>query len=237
MSSETRPFGQIVSFPLIAGVRFRLIDIMARPTADLPPADTPPVPCLLLARHPQVAIPPGLCYGRLDVPLRPGWEQHADGLAMLARGASIQVIHSAPAARCRMVAQRLAAATGLPCQIDPRLAELDFGAWEGRPWTEIDRPALDRWAVDPEGFAPPNGESGAALRRRTLSFWTDLTRHGQAAGVITHGGPLRLLRAMARGQPPDLLAPSPPQGSAALFPLPALSRPAHPTATCCSAPE
>lgn len=202
-----------------------------------PPAAPADAPWLLLARHPPVATAPGTCYGRLDVPLHPGWEGHADGLAVLARGAALRVIHSAPAARCQMVARRLATATGLPLRIDPRLAELDFGAWEGQPWADIDRVALDRWAADPEGFAPPSGESGAALHRRALSFWADLLREGQPAGVIAHGGPLRLLWALARGRAPDLLASPPPQGRAALFPLPAVSRPAHPTAACRSAPE
>ncbi|MBB2203840.1 histidine phosphatase family protein [Gluconacetobacter takamatsuzukensis] len=202
----------------------------------LPPADPAASRSLLLARHPPVAMPPGTCYGRLDVALRPGWEAYADGLAVLARGAAIRVLHSAPAARCRMVAARLAGATGLELRIDPRLAELDFGIWEGRPWAEIDRTALDRWAADPEDFAPPGGESGAALRRRTLSFWTNLLHAGQPAGVIAHGGPLRLLWALARGQVPDLLAAPPPQGGAGLFALPAVSPPAHPTAACRSAP-
>ncbi|MFW7269064.1 histidine phosphatase family protein [Gluconacetobacter sp. Hr-1-5] len=198
----------------------------------LPPADQAGTHALLLVRHPPVAIAPGTCYGRLDIALRPGWERHADGLAVLARGAAIHVIHSAPATRCQMVASRLAAATSLPLRIDSRLAELDFGAWEGHPWADIDRTALDRWAENPEDFAPPGGESGAALRRRILSFWADLLREGQPAGIISHGGPLRLLRALARGETPDLLASPPPQGSASLFSLPALNPPAHPTAAC-----
>ncbi|WP_041249656.1 histidine phosphatase family protein [Gluconacetobacter diazotrophicus] len=174
---------------------------------------------VLLVRHPPVQVAAGLCYGRLDVGLLPGWEARANGLAVLARGAAIRMIHSAPATRCRLVAERLARATGQTLRIDPRLAELDFGAWEGTPWAALDRAALDEWAADPEGFAPPGGESGGALRRRVTAFWTDLRDAGQAACVLTHGGPLRLLYALAAGRTPHLLAPAPPQGSARLFSL------------------
>jgi hypothetical protein len=85
--------------------------------------------------------------------------------------------------------------------------ELDFGQWEGRHWQEIDRVALDDWAASPERFAPPGGESGQALRHRVRAFWRDVCHAGKAACVVSHGGPLRVLTALAEGRGPDLLRP------------------------------
>jgi alpha-ribazole phosphatase len=106
----------------------------------------------------------------------------------------------------------LAEALGRP-RYDPRLLELDFGAWEGVAWDDVPREALDAWATDPIGFAPPEGESGAALLVRVASFARDLLGRGADAIVVAHGGPLRLLPAFLRGERADLLAPTQKIGS------------------------
>lgn len=172
---------------------------------------------VLLVRHAPVMVPKGVCYGRQDVALRPGWEGVAAGLAVLAQGAVCRVLYTSPAARCQQMARKLADTAGMELRVDARLAEMDFGEWEGQPWHEIDRSLLDAWAADPEGFVPPGGESGRALCRRVLAFWQDVQQAGTPVCVLSHGGPLRVLSALAAGTPPALLAPSMPQGFARLF--------------------
>ena len=172
---------------------------------------------VLLVRHAPVLLPEGVCYGRQDVALRPGWEKIVSGLSVLAKGAVCRVLYSSPAHRCREMAQRLKLATGMELRVDPRLAELDFGRWEGLRWQDIERGQLDAWAADPCGFAPPEGESGLALCDRITDFWQDMHHKGEAACVLSHGGPLRILSALAAGEQPELLAPSMPQGFARLF--------------------
>ncbi|MFT8417964.1 MAG: histidine phosphatase family protein [Acetobacter sp.] len=172
---------------------------------------------VLLVRHAPVLLPEGICYGRQDVALRPGWEKIVSGLSVLAKGVVCRVLYSSPARRCRDMAQRLALATGMELRVDPRLSELDFGQWEGLRWQDIERGQLDAWARDPAGFAPPQGESGHALCHRITEFWQDVQRRGDAACVLSHGGPLRILSALAAGEQPELLAPSMPQGFARLF--------------------
>jgi alpha-ribazole phosphatase len=88
--------------------------------------------------------------------------------------------------------------------------ELDFGEWDEVDWDDVPRDGLDRWAADPYGFAPPGGESGAELIRRVAAVRDALLSDGRAAVVVSHGGPLRLLGPMLRGQQPDLLSPAPP---------------------------
>jgi probable phosphoglycerate mutase len=55
--------------------------------------------------------------------------------------------------------------------------EMDYGAWEGSTYDEIDErdAALRaRWVADPEALACPGGESGADVAARARSFLADL---------------------------------------------------------------
>lgn len=68
-------------------------------------------------------------------------------------------------------------AVGRAVERDPRLMEMDYGAWEGLTYDDID--ARDaalraRWVADPETLACPGGESGADVAARARSFLTDL---------------------------------------------------------------
>ncbi len=158
---------------------------------------------IVLARHPLTSMPPGICYGRFDAVVT-----DLDEMAALVEKLADYdgTLWASPARRCRDVAEAL----GDPV-IDPRLQELDFGDWEELPWDEVPRAALDEWAADPLGFAPPGGESGAALVARVSAFAADLPDGDHV--VITHGGPLRVLGAVLRGRPVDLLTPAPACGS------------------------
>ena len=179
-----------------------------------------------LIRHPPARIAAGLCYGRLDLGLAPGAAERVTALAAALRAFPARRIWTSPARRCAEPAAMLGAALELAPVADPRLLELDFGAWEGLAWDAVPRAALDRWAADPLGFAPPGGESGAALITRVRGFAATLRARGEDCVVVAHGGPLRLLPALLRGEAPDLLAPAPAQGAltfveAVAFPGPA----------------
>ncbi|MCQ4158833.1 histidine phosphatase family protein [Roseomonas sp. GC11] len=155
-----------------------------------------------LVRHGPIALPPGHCYGRLEVAPLPC---PPPALPPALAGAPV---FASPARRCRPLAEALAA--GQPVRWDARLLELDFGAWEGQPWDAVPRAALDAWAADPWGFAPPGGESAAALVERIRAFRADLP---ERAIIIAHGGPLKVLAALLRGEEVDLFAPTQELGS------------------------
>ncbi len=176
---------------------------------------------IALVRHPAVDAG-GRCYGRLDLPV-------ADLAAAQALAARVAVLRgtvwTSPAARCRVVAGG---------RVDARLAELDFGAWEGVPWDDVPRAALDAWAADPWGFAPPGGESGAALVARVTAFARALPPGDHV--VVTHGGPLKVLTAVLAGQAVDLLAAPPAAGSITVAAPPPAGR-GHPDARYASASQ
>lgn len=148
---------------------------------------------LILLRHPRVDAP-GLCYGRFDPPLAPGHEDAVVRAALQCPPA--ERLLTSPAPRCQGLAAELGAALGLSPEPDPRLQELDFGAWEGRAWAELPRVETDPWAEDPEHRAPPGGETFAQLRARVRAALAGHTR----TVVVTHAGPIRAARILAGEQ-------------------------------------
>ncbi|WP_428484815.1 alpha-ribazole phosphatase family protein [Rhodopila sp.] len=171
---------------------------------------------IALIRHPAPLIAPGICYGRLDVGVDPSAEQQIGGLAADPRLHGATRVWTSPARRCRGLAEAVALALSVPLTVDPRLQELDFGEWEGRPWDTIARADLDRWAASPLHFRSPGGESGVQLIDRVGDVQAELSRHRQDCVIVSHGGPLRVLAALLLGKPVDLLAAAPPMGSVSI---------------------
>ena len=149
---------------------------------------------LHLIRHPQPLVDPGLCYGRLDVAAENVPEAAAALRGELPPGLPVW---TSPLARCRKLAEALHPSPA----VDERLAEMDFGAWEGMSWDAIAREELDAWAADIAGYAPPGGESPLALQRRALAFVSGLDV--PEAVVVTHAGVIRMLVAHVRRLPPS----------------------------------
>ena len=87
----------------------------------------------VLVRHPPAAITPGICYGRLDIGLRGDATETVREIVSAVAGtaASAMRVWTSPAIRCLVVAEAVARALGAKLLVDPRLQELDFGAWEG----------------------------------------------------------------------------------------------------------
>ena len=149
---------------------------------------------LHLIRHPKPCIEPGICYGRLDLSAE-NPAAVADKLR-LALPAGLP-LWSSPLLRCRELAERLH-----PHPLfDERLAEMNFGTWEGRPWDDIPRAELDAWAADVAGYAPPGGESPRSLQARALDFVAGLSV--PEAVIVTHAGVIRTLLAHWQGLPPE----------------------------------
>lgn len=145
-----------------------------------------------LIRHTRVAGAEGVCYGRHDVPLA---VPHTPPFAAVAAQVALPVtgVVSSPSPRALVLARWLAAHWAVPLSEDARWQELDFGAWEGRRWQDIDRAQSDAWCADVERRSPPGGESRAALRARVQAALTALPARGAAHWVVvTHAGPIRV---------------------------------------------
>ncbi|MDK9716227.1 MAG: alpha-ribazole phosphatase [Sulfuritalea sp.] len=151
---------------------------------------------LYLIRHPTPQVAMGICYGRTDLALA---GDVAAAAARIAPQLPAQApLFTSPLQRCRQLADALHPAP----RSDPRLREMNFGAWEMRPWNQIQREALDGWAADPLGYAPPGGESVAQLQARVQDFVMELRREGlEHAALVTHAGVLKVIVGHSRQLP------------------------------------
>jgi alpha-ribazole phosphatase len=159
---------------------------------------------LILIRHPQPAVAPGICYGRTDLAVAPAQLELALAALLPALPAGLPV-YASPLQRCAVLATRLA-----PHPVyDERLVEMDFGTWEMQPWDAIPRASVDAWAADLANYRPGGGESVLQMAERIAAFYADLQRQlgeedGQAI-VVCHAGTMRLLSARHAGlAPPDM---------------------------------
>lgn len=159
---------------------------------------------LLLVRHPRPAIDAGLCYGSTDVAAAPGEILRVRQALRTAGLPDTLPTWSSPLSRCAGLAQAIDP-PGL--RFDARLAEMDFGAWELRPWDAIPRAEVDAWAGDLLRYRPGGGECVLDVARRVAAVLADLrnTAHPETL-VICHAGTMRLLRALWTGQPLEAAA-------------------------------
>ena len=111
-----------------------------------------------------------------------------------------------PLSRTRETMDNVRAKVGEPLPnvtIDPRLIEISFGIYEGHLHTELASGAM---AIAGERdasfwyFRPPEGESYDDVAKRVLDFGSSLT--GPSI-IVSHGGILRVLRALIEGFPHD----------------------------------
>ncbi|MGV7211608.1 alpha-ribazole phosphatase family protein [Oxalobacteraceae bacterium A2-2] len=156
---------------------------------------------IVLVRHPQPEVAPGICYGRTDLPVAAGLLQ-ASAAQLRPWLQQDTVLHTSPLRRCA----ELAALLSPEPLADPRLMEMDFGAWEMRAWDHIPRAEIDAWAADLVHYRPGGGESVVQMAQRVAEFYADLQRQQQDALLICHAGAMRLLAARHAGLPPPDMA-------------------------------
>ncbi len=102
----------------------------------------------------------------------------------------------------RLMLQALPMHTLVP-EVEPRLAEIHFGAWEGRAWDEIARGELDALAQDLLDACPHGGETASQAMAR-VSGWAASLGHASPQAclwVVCHAGPMRMLAAHWLGLP------------------------------------
>lgn len=153
----------------------------------------------MLMRHTRPDISPDLCYGRTDCDVAASFAQEAK-LALL-NLPPVRRIVTSPLLRCRRLASQIGEELGLSPESDSRLVEMDFGSWEGLPWSQIPRSELEQWASDFLHARPHGGESVAQLHKRTHNAVEVLRATGTAVLAITHAGVIRC--ALARGLDPE----------------------------------
>ena len=150
---------------------------------------------LLIVRHGRtVANAEGLLQGRVDNPLDEEGVRQAKQIG--AALGPIDVVVSSPLQSALQTAEPL----GLPCRVDERWIELDYGEWDEKPIGEITKEEWIRWRSDPS-FMPPGGESLEELDRRVAMGFEALLLEAEESNVavFTHVSPIKSAVSWALG--------------------------------------
>jgi broad specificity phosphatase PhoE len=158
-------------------------------------------------------------HGQTDWNLQGRYQGHADpplnevGLEEAARAAQeltklkLDALFCSDLLRAVQTAEQIAAATGLPCFVDPRLREVNLGGWEGMLSTDIKQnfPAeIEARRRDPVGYRPPGGETLGEVAGRIFQAVDEIAMlyPGGQVAVVSHGLALAVLIARAHGMEP-----------------------------------
>jgi alpha-ribazole phosphatase len=167
------------------------------------------MPAFTIWRHPKPQGAAGRCIGaRTDLPVdRRKAKRLAHRIRAHARrhGLPREVVTS-PLARAADVGRWLKR-WGFCWRVDAALAEIDFGAWDGRRWADIPQAGFDRWMADFAAFDFEGGESLNGLLGRVTAW------QPSCALAVGHGGWInaRLWRQQCAGErPAPATWPAPP---------------------------
>ncbi|WP_232620150.1 bifunctional RNase H/acid phosphatase [Corynebacterium urealyticum] len=165
---------------------------------------------LLLLRHGQTELNrDGKYSGRGNPELTDlGKKQIAHASRHISERGDVDVILSSPLGRCQETARAAAEALGMgkdAITTDEAIIEMDFGAWEGRRFVEIqeDHPEEHRECFNYATAAPHGGESPEQVYRRVSEFVDRVIAEypGKTVLVVTHMMPIKsvLRRALGTG--------------------------------------
>ena len=111
----------------------------------------------------------GLAYGGLDVPLSERGLDDTLEVARLCGRLPFRRVLASSLARARRLGEELARHSGAPLTVDPGLAEIARGSWQGRSVAELHRDAGDEVAAfyaDPWNFDEHGGETDRDVHER-----------------------------------------------------------------------
>ncbi|WP_129339267.1 histidine phosphatase family protein [Cellulomonas endophytica] len=164
---------------------------------------------VLLWRHGRTAYNAGArLQGQVDIPLDEvgHWQAATAATALLSRRTPTRVV-SSDLGRARDTAGHLAALTGLPVALDPRLRERGFGRWEGLTGDEIGAGWPEEFALWRAGGDPPGvgAETRAAVGERVAAAVTEhaaALAHDETLLCVAHGAAISSGITALLGLPP-----------------------------------
>ena len=162
---------------------------------------------ILVTRHPETrANIAGTLSGRSDVDLS------AEGEDQMYRAIRAIVawrpdrIWTSPLSRCQSIAREAANALGIACEVNPNLAEIEFGRAQGLTLAQVRELGYDfPWQLDGEGRSHPiqGGESFEHLYARAGALLEQLRPLEGRTSCVTHGGFTRALLGRMMSVPLD----------------------------------
>lgn len=124
------------------------------------------------------------------VHLSPEGRAQAERLARRLRREAPVALYTSPQPRTHQTASLIAEHCAVLPEPCPALDEIDFGAWTGRDFAELEAdPAWHRWNRERGTARPPGGEAMHEVQSRVLRWIESLpSRHSDATIVaVSHG--------------------------------------------------
>ena len=142
----------------------------------------------------------GRFQGHSDVPLSAEGRAQA---AMLGKNLAVDhvdMIYASDLTRAMETAAPLAQRFGLEVISDPQLRELNFGAWEGRNFNDVNAEnpnAMKNFYTDPERANIPESEPFPEFQRRIAGRVREIIarERGKRIVIVSHGASIRILLA------------------------------------------
>jgi len=161
---------------------------------------------VLLARHGETDDNAARRFqGHLDPPLNALGRAQALALGEELAGSGIRELWSSPLRRAPETAEIAGGPLGLEPRLEPRLMEVDVGAWAGRLYEDIesDEPELfAQWRTGSPAFRFPGGESLAEQGERVAAAIRDIAAAAALPVLLVcHGGVIREARRVLAGAP------------------------------------
>ncbi|MDB4957152.1 MAG: histidine phosphatase family protein [Myxococcales bacterium] len=165
---------------------------------------------LLLVRHGETAWNrEGRYQGRTDIPLSDGGTEQVRALALRLAHLPIDIAVASPLSRARETAKAILVGRTTKLELDPALAEISHGQWEGKLSTEVERDHAEMfgvWRSSPGRHAPagPDAETLGDVEARA---WPVLERvmaqlDGEQVGlIVAHDAVNRVLLCRILGLP------------------------------------
>lgn len=154
---------------------------------------------LYLIRHGEVEKAYHKVFGgRIDMELSPLGHEQVKALARFLRAAPPDILYASPMRRVQQTLAPLAQETRLQPILMEGLREVDFGAWTGLSWDEVQQKhgvSAFSWLHQLEDGTIERAESVPEFRKRVEVSLDQILSDasGKTVAVICHGGVIRML--------------------------------------------
>src|SRR5262245_3775406 len=118
---------------------------------------------ILLVRHGETTWNrEGRYQGRTDIPLSPDGEAQVAALSRRLANIPLTLAIASPLSRARRTAEAVLVGRSIQLELDPGLAEISHGEWEGKLSTEVERDHAEMfgtWRTRPDRTVPAGPEA------------------------------------------------------------------------------
>jgi broad specificity phosphatase PhoE len=141
--------------------------------------------------------------GQIDEPLAPeGFEQVKNATSRVP--STVRHIYSSPMLRARQTAEIISSELKIPVSVHKEITEISMGSLEGRTWEDFENgeELKSTYRNARFNFHYLGGESAEDVINRLKPFFNEveLNYKGNEGLIITHGGVIRVIHFLERGE-------------------------------------